>query len=158
MTTLAPHTPDEPRQWVDHDPDDVTAVRSIVIDEWPDPTNIGRPGALLASSDETLVYWLPIIGATGTLMIHHFALWVDGGRFTIGTSAFLKTFGVTKWSVIKRTLDRLRLYADLITYDETGDVLTIYVRRVLPPIEGKYRAKLPAYLGIAYSDLIRAVS
>src|SRR5689334_2925929 len=52
----------------------------LLVLAWCDDTSDGAPGGLATASDATLLYWTPILGPTGALLLHRLAALASAQR------------------------------------------------------------------------------
>jgi hypothetical protein len=128
----------------DNPPVNTTVPISIVA--WHDPIIERRPHTFRADTDHALLYWTPVIGPTGVLIMHRLARYASARTditFTIDELA--SSFGVAPSRIIVN-LRRLEEKFGLIVWHDN----TIGVRLVLPPLSRSHLRKLPSYLAEDY--------
>ena len=125
----------------------LTSMTDVVrVVAWHDPTIDATPGAIATATDEFLVWFLPIIGPTGTLMAHRWATYSAAGASTWEIDDIAKTFGIGEsLGRVTQTIHRLERFG-MIRRNER----TIAVRLWHPPLNNSLRARLPRYLAEAY--------
>lgn len=125
---------------------DYFASGSLTVVAWDDPLNALRPGSIPTASADMLVFWSPVLGPLGALLIHRFAGMVGEGPTTWALDELTRTFGIgRRVSRLTLTLQRLECM-DLLRRDRG----LLGVRTSLPPLSRRQLAKLPAYLIAAY--------
>ena len=65
----------------------------LIVVAWHDPVVESAPDAIPTASDEALVWWTPLVGPTGVVMAHRFALYAATGPTTWSIEAVCATFG-----------------------------------------------------------------
>jgi hypothetical protein len=111
---------------------------------WRDAPH-SNPGALQTASDATLLYWTPILGPTGALLLHRLAALAsadDPAGPTVADLAAMLRVGPHK---ITAAIKRLERY-DLITCADT----TFAVRETLPALPDRLLRQLPDFLAVRY--------
>jgi hypothetical protein len=104
-----------------------------------------QPGAMATASDATLLYWAPILGPTGALLLHRLAALAsadDAAAVTVVDLARMLRVGPHK---VTAAIKRLERY-DLITC--AGP--TIAVRETLPTLTDRLLRQLPDLLAAQY--------
>jgi hypothetical protein len=112
---------------------------------WRDDPPHHEPGALATASDATLLYWTPILGPTGALLLHRLAALAsshDAAAPTVADLAGMLRVGPHK---ITAAIKRLERY-DLITSAGT----TVAVREALPALPDRLLRQLPDLLAAQY--------
>jgi hypothetical protein len=119
----------------------------ITVAAWRDPVIERHPESHATASNDTLVWWTPILGPTATLLAHRLAGHVARGaevRFSLIDLA--RTLGLGgSLTKVRSALTRLERFG-VITTD--GDA--VFVRVALPPLTRRQRSQLPAYLQELY--------
>jgi len=120
---------------------------TITVLPWRDPLVETHPESHPTATNETLVWWTPMLGPTATLMAHRLAGYLvhnEQVQFTLGDLA--RTFGMGQSLTRVRTgLARLERFG--ITRSH-GD--TVYLRTALPPLTRRQIDQLPPYLADLY--------
>lgn len=130
---------------------DTTVERPTLADElnvvpWPDPVIDASPGAVPTSSDDALVWYVPLVGTIGMLMAHRWASYAADGPSTWTYEDIAGTFGIGKSVTrVEHSLDRLARFGIIRRHGRT-----VAVRLWLAPLTYCQRAQLPGYLADAY--------
>ena len=123
------------------------AGETITVVAWRDPVVEAMPDATLTATNDTLVFQLPVLGPTATLIAHRLAGYAALGeprQFTMGDLA--RTFGLANSTA--RVQASLRRLEDFDVVKINGDVVAI--RLALPPLAAHRRRQLPGYLAEEY--------
>lgn len=115
----------------------------ITVRAWRDRAVEDHPESHPTSSNDTLVWWTPILGPTATLLAHRFASYVSRRelvQFSVGDVS--RTLGMGR-SVgrVRATLERLERFHVAMVHDDA-----VFVRTSLPPLTHRQVAQLPPYL------------
>lgn len=125
------------------------AETTISVIAWRDHIVESHPESHSTSSNETLVWWSPILGPTATLMAHRFAGYVAHGdqvKFTLGDLA--RTFGMGQsMGRVRASFQRLERFGIITVLDQT-----VFVRTALPPLTRRQLEQLPPYLVELYEQ------
>ncbi len=120
---------------------------TITFVEWSDPVVETHPESHPTASNETLVWWTPMLGPTAALMAHRSAGYLthnDYVQFTLGDLA--RTFGMGEsLTRVRAALARLERFG-IVTLQ--GD--TVSLRSALPPLTRRQIDQLPPYLAELY--------
>jgi hypothetical protein len=119
------------------------AETTISVLAWRDHIVESHPESHPTSSNDTLVWWSPILGPTATLMAHRFAGYVAHGdqmQFTLADLA--RTFGMGQsMGRVRASFQRLERFGIISLHDQT-----LFVRTALPPLTRRHLEQLPPYL------------
>jgi hypothetical protein len=117
----------------------------VTVVAWRDSCTEADPDAIATTSDDALVWFTPLVGTLGMLLAHRLAGYAAKGPTVWTVHEIARTFGLQEPSRVRRAVDRLDRF-HIAHRRET----TIAVRLALPPLTGRQRAQLPAYLRTAY--------
>jgi hypothetical protein len=117
----------------------------LTVVAWRDSCTEADPDAIATASDSALLWFTPIVGTLGTLVAHRLASHAVHGSTVWTVHEIARTFGLQDPSRVRRAFDRLDRF-HIARRQET----LIAVRLALPPLTGRQRAQLPAYLRTAY--------
>jgi hypothetical protein len=99
---------------------------------------------LSCDHEDALWYVTPVIGPTGTLVLHHAARWLNASAvpYTFGLNTFAQMFGVNASSLM-HTLKRLQQFgmAECVI-DQPGRQVWKF-RTKLPPMSRRFARRLP---------------
>ena len=117
---------------------------------WRDPIcDDGIP----ADSDDALVLLCPVIGPSGTIMLHRLARYASAAATTWEPSVFAATFGLStnNAGLAAKTIARLARFG-LVTIGTS----TLAVRTRIPRLPHRWIGALPEYLrqGVSWMDEI----
>jgi hypothetical protein len=150
---MDPHAPSDPDRRPPQAPDAAKAGSppagtgpspALRLVPWRDARH-SELGVLQTASDATLLYWTPILGPTGALLLHRLAALAsadDPAGPTVADLAAMLRVGPHK---ITAAIKRLARY-DLITCADT----TVAVRATLPALPDRLLRQLPDFLAARY--------
>lgn len=118
----------------------------VLITAWHDPVVENAPGAIPTASTDSLIWTLPSLGPTCTLMAHRWATYAESGPSTWEVDDIAKTFGIGE-SIgrVTQSIHRLERFGIVRRTERT-----LAVRLWLPPLTMSARSKLPRYLAGVY--------
>jgi hypothetical protein len=117
----------------------------LTVIAWRDSCTEADPAAIATASDDALMWFTPMVGTLGVMLAHRLAGHAAHGPTVWTVHEIARTFGLQEPSRVRRAFDRLDRF-HIARRQET----TIAVRLALPPLTGRQRAQLPAYLRTAY--------
>lgn len=112
------------------------------------PHRDGEGVSFRTDCDDALVFLTPVLGPTGTLLLHRLARAIHtGGPRCWSVDDLAATFGVSP-AVLDRTIDRLEWFGYA-----RRDGYRLQVRTVAPRLHARWIDRLPGYLAGAADSL-----
>ena len=126
-----------------HQAQELFRLPTFEVAAWFDP--IAARSGIASDSDEALLYVMPVIGPTGSAMLHRCSRYVsDGSSQRFVPAEFSATFGVMP-SIAWRAVGRLMLFG-MARLGTSG----LEVRTHVPRLNDRWLDKIPSYLADAY--------